>query len=250
VVLAVARDPGGLGLVDLSQLTPLDGSVVLIGILAGDRTIQPAPKQAPADYPLVRPCTVYVSRTAGEAAREIADWLEQSVPADVLARHSLIPPERAPAPLAAASLTAGRRAPREAEAASAAPRAAKRACCSPEAEDEEEATAASEKLPPEGGTPVGVPALAGAASEKLPPEGGTPAAVIEKLTLEELPPEGGTPTAEVPTADAGASWVGIAMVSAIGGAGLGLIGLAVHIGWRRVCRKKWAEGNPLSVVKS
>lgn len=93
VIQAVVQDPTGIGFVDLSQLPPLDGSVVLVGITTADgRIAQPAVGMVPEGYPLVKPLTLFVSPKAGDAAKRFADWLEQNTCEDVLARHHLMPP--------------------------------------------------------------------------------------------------------------------------------------------------------------
>jgi ABC-type phosphate transport system substrate-binding protein len=98
VVLAVARDPAGIGFVDLSQTPPLDGSVVLLGLIGQDGIVsQPQPSQAPDDYPLAKPLNLYVSPNAGEAAKRFSAWLAENPCTDVLAMHGLVPPKVAAA---------------------------------------------------------------------------------------------------------------------------------------------------------
>jgi ABC-type phosphate transport system substrate-binding protein len=93
VVMAVARDPAGIGFVDLSHMPPLDGSVVLLGLIRrGEGVSQPQPGQVPDGYPLAMSLTLYVSPAAGAAARDFAGWLAKNPCADVLAQHGLIAP--------------------------------------------------------------------------------------------------------------------------------------------------------------
>jgi ABC-type phosphate transport system substrate-binding protein len=120
VVLAVARDPAAIGLVDLSQLPPDDKSVKWVSIdLLDGTTFKPAPTDPagkslgpviPDSYPLAEACTLYVSPTAGPTARRFAQWLASGPCPDILLAQHLVPAapdsaERADAEVAG-SLTA------------------------------------------------------------------------------------------------------------------------------------------------
>jgi ABC-type phosphate transport system substrate-binding protein len=103
VILAVARDPAAIGFVDLSQMPKDDMSVRLLAIMpsppaplphAGEGSYLPAPGQVPDDYPLVQPVTLYVSPTAGQAAKDFADFLAENTFPEILAEHRLLPPKK------------------------------------------------------------------------------------------------------------------------------------------------------------
>ncbi len=95
VMAAVARDPAGIGFVDLYDLPQDHASVRLLGIvLDKDTVVQPAPGFVPENYPLVNHYVLYESPTAGEAAKKMAAWLAEHPCEEVLKQHHLIAPLR------------------------------------------------------------------------------------------------------------------------------------------------------------
>ncbi len=105
VVLAVARDPAGIGFVDLSEIPADDKSVVMLGISGNaaltpalsqrerekDKPIMPSAGNVPDDYPLQEPVLMYMAADAGPAAVRFADWIAKHPDAETLAQHHLIP---------------------------------------------------------------------------------------------------------------------------------------------------------------
>ncbi len=126
VILEVAKDPFAIGFVDLSQLSPDEKSVKLVGVYlpgqpkkaeastkdtpaeggsrktkesvvskppsTAQRLSSLAAYQLPEDYPLVRTYTLYVSPKASETAKDFARFVASDRCAETLLKHNLLPP--------------------------------------------------------------------------------------------------------------------------------------------------------------
>lgn len=103
VAAGVSRDTAALGFVDLSGLSPRDGSVKLLKLIGPEKPFAVSARGDMDEYPLAEPYTLYLSPEAGDAARELARFVVLGHGAEVIARHGLLP---AAPPLPATARTA------------------------------------------------------------------------------------------------------------------------------------------------
>jgi ABC-type phosphate transport system substrate-binding protein len=123
VVLAVTKDPFAIGFVDLSRLPPQEKSVKLVDVYVPGQPVKASAsamdaktitKEAsslsldllPADYPLARTFTLYVSPNASQIAKDFADFAASAQSAEVLAQYNVISSSHAAVPVANREATA------------------------------------------------------------------------------------------------------------------------------------------------